>query len=37
MQRLSNSDILGNWATLLLATDHTGTIDYARMSDEIDH
>lgn len=36
MQRLSANDIFGNWATLLLATDHSGAIDYSRMADEID-
>lgn len=28
--------IAGNWATLLLATDRDGAIDYSRLSDEID-
>lgn len=36
MQRLLVDDIYGNWATLLLATNHTGTIDYSRLSDVID-
>lgn len=36
MERLLSHDIVGNWATLLLATDNSGAIDYARMADEID-
>lgn len=36
MQALSHSQIFGNWATLLLATDSRGTIDFSRMADEID-
>ncbi len=36
MKRLLSQDIFGNWATLLLATDNSGAIDYTRMADEID-
>lgn len=36
MERLLSKDIFGNWATLLLATDNAGAIDYASMADEID-
>jgi len=36
MHRLQWDGIFGNWETLLLATDQKGTIDYTRMSDEID-
>ncbi len=36
MQTLTNPQIFGNWATLLLATDQQGTIDYSRLADEID-
>lgn len=36
MERLLSKGIFGNWATLLLATDQSGAIDYSRMADEID-
>lgn len=29
-------ELKGNWATLLLATDETGNLDFSRLSDEID-
>ncbi|MGV8095431.1 MAG: dihydrodipicolinate synthase family protein [Mangrovibacterium sp.] len=32
----ASQPIIGNWATLLLATDRDGGIDYSRLSDEID-
>lgn len=31
-----HNDIVGNWATLLLATDYRGNIDYSKLADEID-
>lgn len=33
---LTHPTLVGNWATLLLATDREGTIDYARLGEEID-
>lgn len=36
MKSLLYQEIFGNWATLLLATDSRGDIDYAKLSDEID-
>lgn len=36
MNRLTSVEIIGNWNTLLLATDKDGRIDYSKMSDEID-
>ena len=36
MKPLTSSELKGNWATLLLATDSRGRIDWSRMSDEID-
>ena len=36
MKRLESETLYGNWATLLLATDKKGNIDYERLSDEID-
>ena len=36
MKRLKSETLYGNWATLLLATDKKGNIDYERLSDEID-
>lgn len=36
MNPLSHDTLYGNWATLLLATDKQGEIDFSRQSDEID-
>lgn len=36
MKPLSHNLIYGNWATLLLATDSRGCLDFFRLSDEID-
>lgn len=36
MKPLKSIDIYGNWATLLLATDRYGEIDYLALADEID-
>ena len=36
MKALTNETLYGNWATLLLATDDDGGMDYSRLSDEID-
>ena len=36
MKPLSSKDIYGNWATLLLATDKKGKIDFLKLNDEID-
>jgi len=36
MKPLSSNEIFGNWATLLLATDNNGDIDYSKLNDEID-
>ena len=36
MNALNPSSLYGNWATLLLATDEKGMIDYRRLADEID-
>ena len=36
MEALTCCSLKGNWATLLLATDNIGRIDYGRLSDEID-
>lgn len=36
MKALTHASLRGNWATLLLATDKSGNIDYKRLSDEID-
>ncbi len=36
MRPLSSDEIFGNWATLLLATDKKGDIDYSKLNEEID-
>ena len=36
MKTLKHSEIFGNWATLLLATDKNGTLDFTKLADEID-
>lgn len=36
MLPFTNNDIRGNWATVLLATDNAGFIDYKKLADEID-
>lgn len=36
MNTLYANEIVGNWATLLLATNNSGDIDYSRLNDEID-
>ena len=36
MKPLSHNLIYGNWATLLLATDSRGNLDFGRLEDEID-
>lgn len=36
MKTLTYKEIVGNWATLLLATDQAGNIDYSKLADEID-
>jgi len=36
MKPLIHNEIFGNWATLLLATDKKGNIDYSKLNDEID-
>ncbi|MCI5720665.1 MAG: dihydrodipicolinate synthase family protein [Bacteroidales bacterium] len=36
MKPLDSSSLRGNWATLLLATEPDGTLDYARLAHEID-
>ena len=36
MKPLSSKEIYGNWATLLLATDKNGNIDFSKLNDEID-
>lgn len=36
MESLKSDKIYGNWATLLLATDNGGAINYSKLSDEID-
>ena len=36
MEKLTSSNLKGNWATLLLATDSEGRLDLARLSDEMD-
>lgn len=36
MKKLTDKTLRGNWATLLLATDNGGALDYGRLSDEID-
>jgi len=36
MKSLKSNEIYGNWATLLLATDNKGNIDYSKLSNEID-
>ncbi len=36
MKPLNHNEIFGNWATLLLATDLKGNIDYSKLEDEID-
>jgi len=36
MKKLDHNTLFGIWATLLLATNENGDIDYARLSDEID-
>lgn len=36
MKTLRSNEIFGNWATLLLATDKNGAIDYSRLAHEID-
>ena len=36
MKPLTSGLVFGNWATLLLATDSRGCLDYSRLSDEVD-
>jgi dihydrodipicolinate synthase/N-acetylneuraminate lyase len=36
MKSLQHHEIFGNWATLLLATDDGGNIDFSKLADEID-
>ena len=36
MKPLNHNEIFGNWATLLLATDKKGNIEYSKLNDEID-
>jgi 4-hydroxy-tetrahydrodipicolinate synthase len=36
MKALQHNEIFGNWATLFLATDKQGQIDFSRLADEID-
>ena len=36
MHPLTHTTLVGNWTTLLLATNKNGEIDYKRMGDEID-
>jgi 4-hydroxy-tetrahydrodipicolinate synthase len=36
MRSFNDNEIFGNWATLLLATDQNGDIDFVRLADEID-
>jgi len=36
MKPLIHKEIIGNWATLLLATDDAGAIEYSKLADEID-
>lgn len=36
MKALTSDTLYGNWATLLLATDDRGQVDFSRMADEID-
>lgn len=36
MEKLDSNRLKGNWATLLLATNDNGEIDFVRLSDEID-
>ncbi len=36
MLPFSDNDIVGSWATVLLATDNAGLIDYKKLADEID-
>ena len=36
METLSSEDIFGNWATLLLATNDNGTLDFSKLANEID-
>ena len=36
MEKLTSSNLKGNWSTLLLATDSEGRLDLARLSDEMD-
>ena len=36
MKSLTDQEIFGNWATLLLATDNDGNIAYSQLADEID-
>ncbi len=36
MRSYTNKEIVGNWATLLLATGKDGSIDYKKLGDEID-
>jgi len=36
MKPLLSKEILGNWATLLLATNKSGDIDFSKLNDEID-
>ncbi|QGY44257.1 dihydrodipicolinate synthase family protein [Maribellus comscasis] len=36
MKPLQSGEIYGNWATLLLATDKNGDINYSKLNDEID-
>lgn len=36
MRKLTYKTLYGNWATLLLATDSNGKLDYVKLADEID-
>lgn len=36
MKSLNHQEIFGNWATLLLATDDHGNLDFSRLADEMD-
>jgi hypothetical protein len=36
MKSLQHHEIFGNWATLLLATDDHGNIDFSKLADEMD-
>lgn len=36
MKYLTNNTLYGNWSTLLMATEKNGSLNYSRLSDEID-